>query len=134
VNIAGGSQHIWDSTAFWPVAGIIATLLAGAAAVWAALSAADSKRRLYCTMPEVTPLLTRRPDLPDIEVRSAGKVLANPQVVTVRLVSRGRSDIKSGLFHGGEPLCLDVGAAIEGAYVTTWPGSYDNPVCKLGCR
>src|SRR5260370_32898479 len=80
----------------------------------------------------VSPLLTHRLDLPAIAVRRAGKVLATPHVVTVRLVSRGRRDITREAFDGGEPLCLDVGAAIvEWLEVTTWPSGRPDPVWKM---
>src|SRR5260370_29543303 len=132
-EVVNGAGHpFYDAAAFWPAAGIIVGLLAIAATIWVTLRAANPKRRLFYSMPVVTPLLTPRPDLPDIEVRRAGKVLANPHVVTVRLVSRGRRDIPRGALDGGEPLRLDVGAAIvEWLEVTTWPSDRPDPVWEM---
>jgi hypothetical protein len=121
MNVAGG--HIYTSGAFWGVAaGVIVGLLGIAATVWVTLRAANPKRRLLYSMPVVTPLLNPRPNLPDIEVRRAGNVLANPHVVSVQLTSRGRRDIAREAFDGEKPLCLDVGVPIvECLKVTTSP-------------
>jgi hypothetical protein len=129
VDLADGS-HFFTSATFWgPTVGAIVGVLTTAVLVWVTLKAASPKRRLYCEMPVVTPLLRKRPDLPqDIEVRRGGEVLADPHVVNVELTSRGRLDIAREAFDGGEPLRLDVGAPIvECLNVTTSPSDRPDP-------
>jgi hypothetical protein len=93
VDIAS-SHHIWDSAAFWPAAGIVVGLLAIAATVWVTLRAANPKRRLYYALLTDTPLISRHHDLSEeLKVTYGTRQLAEPRIVTVQLVSRGRRDI-----------------------------------------
>jgi hypothetical protein len=70
-------------------------------------------RKLVYSMPTATPLLATPPGISsDIEVRHGGGVLVNPQVLEVRLQSRGRRDIRRDDFEGGKPLELDVGIPV----------------------
>jgi hypothetical protein len=132
MNIAGGSHHIWDLTAFWPAAGIIVGLLAIVATVWVTLRAANPKRRLLYSMPVCTSMLNRQSELPELKVIYGAKQLESPHVVNVELASRGRTDIPRNAFDGGKPLRLDVGAPIvECLQVTMTPPDRPEPACAI---
>jgi len=120
MDLAG--SPLYTSGTFWAIVGVAAVLLIGIATIWVTLRVANPKRRLYYSMPVSTPLINRRPDLPpDIEVRRAGNILANPHLLSIELTSKGRQDIARQAFDG-EPLRLDVGAPIvECLTVTTSP-------------
>jgi hypothetical protein len=131
VDIADGA--LYASGTFWAIIGVAVAIVVGIAGVWAALRAASPERRLFYSMPVITPLLHQQPGLPqDIEVRrmsedGQGEVLNHPHVVNVQLTSRGRHDIAREAFDGEEPLTLDVGAPIvEFLKVATSPP--DRPV------
>jgi len=130
--IAAGGQFYTNGT-FWAGAGVAVAIVFGIASVWAVLRTGNPKRRLFYSMPVVTPLLNERPGMPrDVEVRRAGQLLTFPQVVNIELVSRGRSDIQREAFDGGNPLCLDVGVPIvECLQVKISPSDRPEPLCKV---
>jgi len=132
VDIAG-SHHIWDSTAFWPVAGIVVGLLAIAATVWVTLRAANPKRRLYYAWLSDTPLITRQHDLSEeLKVTYGTRQLVKPRIVTVQLVSRGRRDIAREAFDEGKPVCLDLSTPIvQCVKVATSPSDRPDPSYAL---
>jgi hypothetical protein len=128
-SVIAAGHPFYDSTAFWPAAGIVVGLLAIAATVWVTLRAANPKRRLYYDLLADTPLITRRQDLSDeLKITYGEQELKSPRVVNVQLVSRGRRDIARDAFDGGEPLCLDLGTPIvECVKVTTSPSDRRDP-------
>ena len=128
VDIAG-SHHIWDSAAFWPVAGIIAAVTVGAWPRRVTRRAANPKRRLYYWLLSDTPLITERDDLSEeLKVTYGPKELKSPRVVTVQLCSRGRRYIARNAFDDGKALCLDLGTHIvECVKVTTSPTDRPDP-------
>lgn len=108
-------ERWYASEIFWTAAtGIVAALI-GAAAVWVTVRVANPRRRLLYSMPTVTPLLNdTKHDLAgaNLEVRRAGKVLSDPHVLGIRLVSRSSRDIPSAAFEREQPIQFDVGAQI----------------------
>lgn len=132
--VANAASLEWyASGTVWGAAGVVAALLSIVVLAWVALRIAYPKRRLLYSMPVVTPLLNAGPDLPcDLEVRCGGAILRYPHVATVKLINKGRNDIRRDAFDGGEPLRLDVGATIiECLQIATWPSGRHKPLVKV---
>src|ERR1035441_806734 len=126
MNAAGG----WYlSGTFWAAAGVVVAVLAAVAVVWVTLAVGFPRRRLYFGLRASAPLLAAPAGIRgDLELRHRGTALADPRVVTVELVSRGRRDIPSEAFDSGQPLVLDIGARIvEVLQVTSGPGILPGP-------
>jgi hypothetical protein len=119
----------YTSGTFWAGAGALAAFVGAVAVVWVTFVVGLPRRRLYYGIRSAAPLLTAPPGMrSDLELRHraaplAGaadgdpgpggwQVLADPRVLTIDLVSRGRRDIPSDAYDGGQPLRLDVGARI----------------------
>jgi len=126
MNVAGGW---YSSGTFWAGAGVVVSVLAAVAVVWVTLAAGFPRRRLYFGLRAAAPLLAAPAGIRgDLELLHRGTALADPRVVTVELVSRGRRDIPSEAFDSGQPLVLDVGARIvEVLQVTSGPGILPAP-------
>jgi hypothetical protein len=92
--------HWYTSGTFYAATGVIAVVVIGAATVWATLFAGSTRRRLFYSLAEDTPLLASTTALAraDLEVLYQGQRVDEARVVTVRLVSRGRRDIGSGVW------------------------------------
>src|ERR1017187_2968263 len=119
----------YTSGTFWAGTGVVVAVLAAAAVVWVTLTVGFPRRRLYFGLRAAAPLLAAPAGIrSDLELRHRGTALADPRVVTVELVSRGRRDIPSEAFDSGQPLVLDVGARIvEVLQVTSGPGILPAP-------
>jgi hypothetical protein len=121
----------YTSGTFWAGAGVLAAVLGTVAVVWVTFTVGFPRRRLYYGMRAAAPLLTAPPGMrSDLELRHRGtpadrkggdhadagdgawQVLADPRVLTLELVSRGRKDIPSDAYDDHQPLRLDVGARI----------------------
>ena len=101
-------------------------------------------------MRAAAPLLTAPPGMrSDLELRHRGtpadhkggdhadadawQVLADPRVLTLELVSRGRKDIPSEAYDGHQPLLLGVGARIvEVLQAASMPASQPPPQITAG--
>src|ERR1019366_7292766 len=121
MDVAGGW---YTSGTFWASAGVVVAVLAAVAVVWVTLTAGFPRRRLYFGLRAAAPLLAAPAGIRGgLELRHRGAGLADPRVVTVELVSRGRKDIPSEAYDDRQPLVLDVGARIvEVLQVTSGPG------------
>lgn len=108
--------------------------LAAAAVVWVTFSVRFPRRRLYFGLRATAPLLTAPVGMrSDLELRHRGTLLADPRVLTVDLVSRGRTDIPSDAYNDRQPLQLDVGARIvEILQVTCEPQTLQAPHITAG--
>src|ERR1039458_175888 len=126
MDVAGGW---YTSGTFWAGAGVVVAVLAAVAVVWVTLAAGFPRRRLYFGLLAAAPLLAAPAGMRgDLELRHRGTALADPRVVTVELVSRGRRDIPSQAYNDRQPLVLDVGARIvEVLQVTSEPGILPPP-------
>src|ERR1022692_3927140 len=103
----------YASGTFWAGAGVVVAVLAAVTAVWATLSVGFPRRRLYYGLRAAAPLLTAPAGMrSDLQLLHRGTPLADPHVLTVELISRGRKDIPNGAYDGGQPLQLDVGSRI----------------------
>jgi hypothetical protein len=117
----------YASGTFWAGAGVLAAVLGTVAVVWVTFTVGFPRRRLYYGLRAAAPLLTAPPGMrSDLELRHRGRpvvsevgdhadawqVLADPRVLTLELVSRGRKDIPSDAYDDHQPLQLDVGARI----------------------
>jgi hypothetical protein len=132
VIVAAG--HWYGSATFWAVAGVAATLLVGVPAI---LVARVPRQHLYYHASPVIPLLnTRHGGLTNLEVRHNGRILADPHVLDLRLLARGRHDIPSNAFDEGRPLVFDLGAeVIDLLQVRREPPTLVNlPVTHAGTR
>ena len=64
----------------------------------------------------------------NLELRHRGTALADPHVLTVELISRGRKDIPNDAYNDRQPLEIDVGARIvEVLQVTSSPPNLPTP-------
>src|SRR6266498_2108359 len=125
----------YASGTFWAGAGVVAAVLRTLPVVWATFTVGFHRRRLYYGMRAAAPLLTAPPGMrSDLELRHRGtppestggehadadawQVLADPRVLTLELVSRGRKDIPSDAYDDRQPLRLDVGARIVEVFQT----------------
>src|ERR1019366_3821474 len=119
----------YSSGTFWAAAGVVVAVLAAVAGVWVTLTVGFPRRRLYCGLRAAAPLLAAPAGIRgDLELLHRGTALADPRVVTVELVSRGRRDIPSEAYDDRQPLVLDVGARIvEVLQVTSGPGILPAP-------
>jgi hypothetical protein len=126
MDVAGGW---YTSGTFWAGAGVVVAMLAAVAVVWVTLAVGFPRRRLYFGLRAAAPLLAAPAGMRgDLELRHHGTALANPRVVTVELVSRGRKDIPSEAYDDRQPLVLDVGGRIvEVLQVTSKPGILPSP-------
>src|SRR5713101_4736271 len=121
---------VWyTSGTFWAGAGTVTAVLGAVAVVWVTFTVGFPRRRLYYGMPAAARLLTAPAGMrSDLELRHHGTLLADPRVLTIELVSRGRKDIPSDAFNDRQPLQLDVGAPIvEVLQVTSKPDALPTP-------
>jgi hypothetical protein len=103
----------YASAALLPATGVVVTLLAAVITAWVTYVVGVPKRRLLYGMPLITPLRTAPVGVgDDLELRHTGKLLAEPHIVKIQLVSRGRKDTPTSLYDSGDPIRLDVGARI----------------------
>src|ERR1039457_548340 len=126
MNVAGGW---YTSGPFWAGAGVVVAVLAAVAVVWVTLAVGFPRRRLYFGLRAAAPLLAAPAGIRgDLELLHRGTALADPRVVTVELVSRGRKDIPSEAYNDRQPLVLDFGSRIvEVPQVTSGPGIVPAP-------
>lgn len=111
MDLAGGP--FWTDGTFWGGAGAVIGLFSIIAIVWVTIRVGRPKRQLWCSMTPATPLLARSGLSNRLRVMYDEELLEAPHTVIVELKSRGRRiDIPSGAFDKGQPLALDVGAAI----------------------
>jgi hypothetical protein len=126
MDIAGAT---YASGTFWAGAGVVVAALATVAGVWVTFSVGFPRRRLYFGLRATAPLLTAPVGMRShLELRHRGTTLADPHVLTVDLISRGRKDIPSDAYNDRQPLQLDVGARIvEILQVTSEPQTLQPP-------
>jgi hypothetical protein len=126
MDVAG----VWyESGTFWAGAGVVVAVLAAVAVVWVTLSFGFPRRRLYYGLRAAAPLLTAPPGMrSDLQLLHRKEPLADPYVLTVELISRGRKDIPNDAYNGGQPLLLDLGSRIvEILQITSEPGTLVPP-------
>lgn len=120
----------WYTSALtWTVIGVAAALLVGAATVYVTWAAANPRRVLVYSMPSAASLLTEStPHLADgdLQVSYQGHELRNPYVVSVRVESRSRKDIRSIDFDQGKPLVLDINIPIVAYLGESTPIEFDS--------
>ena len=110
------------------IAAILVTLLAGFGGPLVVHLVRSRRHKLFYGLPADTSVLTTPHGISDLELRRHGKVLAQPHVLEVQLISRGRKDIPSNAFDKGNPIRFDVGANIvELLEVTSEPKFIKSP-------
>ncbi|MGW1887778.1 hypothetical protein [Streptomyces sp. NPDC001970] len=101
----------YESGSFWQFA--VTTLVAvtvGALGAFATLRANNPKRRLsYRTLTNTSLLTASTRQAAHLSVTYGGIVLERPRLVEVQLRNTGRRDITSSMFHGSDPIKLDLG-------------------------
>jgi hypothetical protein len=123
--------HWYASGTFWAVAGVGAIVLFGVLTVAVTWIVGTARRYLIYSIPTVTPILSSAADpaRSDLQVTLRGEIITEPHVVSVRLDSRGRRDIRSTDFDQDKPLVLDVGARIVAVLARkSFPESLPAPV------
>jgi hypothetical protein len=106
-------------------------VIVGIATVWIGWLAANPTRRLFYSMPTITPLLNSG-HVQGIKVSHNEIVIKAPQVLEVVLTSQGRLDIASSAFDNNIPLQLDVNASIlEILAQKSAPNSHGNPKVEI---
>ncbi|WP_406527345.1 hypothetical protein [Streptomyces sp. I8-5] len=106
VTLAG--EWYGDSGTFWAAAAVVATLIVGIPAAWAAVRAVTPKLRLEYELQSTTDLLGRHGSN-GLAVTHNGAPLASPHVAYIVLTNDGRKDIVSSMFHNLDPLTIDLG-------------------------
>ncbi|WP_143267086.1 hypothetical protein [Amycolatopsis thailandensis] len=102
----------YASSTFWAIAGVAVAIVFGIGAIVAAYRSQNPRRRLYVYVANTTPLMHAKGRDLAIEVRIAGRAVEDPYLLTVRVVVRGRRDIRKDDFDG--PIKLRFGSRIVG--------------------
>ncbi|WP_156077145.1 hypothetical protein [Saccharothrix sp. NRRL B-16314] len=119
----------YASGTFWAIAAVAVAVIAIAVGTWSAFRSANPRRHLHITEDSLVSLLPSGLGLgDDVEVHRRGKVLSNPHVITVSLVSRSARDIPRAAFDG-TPLTLDFGVPVIGL-LEQWSDPGRAAVCK----
>jgi hypothetical protein len=122
---------------FWAGAAAIVGLVSLVVLGWLTWRAANPKRRLWYSMPTVTPLATTGTGIQsgDLKISYSDRPLKSPATANIQLVSRGRLDIPRSAFDDNQPLQLDVGAPIVKVLnVATSPNCAKPPLETDGSR
>lgn len=101
------SETPWYSSGtFWAIAAFAVAVVAIPVGAWAAFRSANPRRRLYIGLANTTPLMHGAgKQVEGLEVRHQGNILTDPQLTTVKIISRGWRDIPKAAFDG--PIELD---------------------------
>lgn len=112
--LAGPTSPWYTSAAFWGAAGLVGILAVGAATVLVTYFIGSAKRELTYGMQYSSSLLGpfSTSNTRDLKVLYGDEQLRQPNIVWLRLISRGRRDIRSEDFDQGRPILLNVGARI----------------------
>lgn len=96
-----------------PVAAFAFSVIVGAASVWVAYAAGFPRQRLLYWIPAAVPLVNApKGHSQGFQLLYNGAKVAQPHLLSVQLISRGRKDILESSFEGGKPITLDLGAPI----------------------
>jgi hypothetical protein len=130
VDVASSPSPFYTNGTFWAGAGAVVGVVSILAIGWVTWRAANPKRRLWYSMPTVTPLVSRGKELSrELKIIYGDHQLESPTTVNIQFISKGRLDIPRSAFDGQQPMQLDVGARIvEVLDVTTSP---DRPIPPL---
>jgi hypothetical protein len=117
MNGMHASAPWYTSGAFWAGASVVAVVLVGAATVLVTWLVGVPKRALLYSVPVETSLLPRygrfaKNAFSDLEITHGGKKLDDPHIISLRLESASRRDIRSDDFDQGRPLVFHVGAPV----------------------
>lgn len=134
MELAG--SPFYTSGTFWAGAGTVVGVISIVAIVWVTIRVANPKRRLWCSMSAVTPLVAREKVLTrELKIIYGDDRLESPHTANIQLVSKGRLDIPRSAFDGDEPLQLDVGVPIvEILNVATSPDRPIPPVKNVASK
>jgi hypothetical protein len=115
---------LYASGTFWSAVISIVGILVAIAGIYVSYVLAVAKRRITYEMPVSAPLMSAPPGVrTDLRVLHGDKELADPHLLAIRLVSRGRRDIPSSSFDQDRPLLIDVGIPIIAVLETTFAPS-----------
>jgi hypothetical protein len=96
-----------------PVASFAVAVIVGIAGVWVAYLAGFPRQRLLYWIPAAVPLVNApRGPGHGFQLLYNGAEVAQPHLLSVQLISRGRDDISIDFFEDGEPISLDLGVPI----------------------
>lgn len=112
-----------------PIAGVVATLLAGVATAWVAYAVGVPRRKLLYGLRTVVQVIPSTEDHSSaLELMHGGERLEHPRILKILLEGRGSRDISSQAFDSGEPIKLDVNAKIFAVLkLTSKPESLTSP-------
>jgi hypothetical protein len=115
--LAASPSPWYTSAIFWTIAGVVAVLLVGAVTIAVTWVIGVPKRSLVYSLPVVTSLLPRgtrfaENAFDELQVAYGGKPLKDPHIVSLRIESRSRRDIRSEDFDQGKPLVFRIGVPI----------------------
>lgn len=123
-----------------PVAGFAFSVIVGVASVWVAYAAGFPRQRLLYWIPAAVPLVNAPQGRSHgFQLLYNGAKVAQPYLLSVQLISRGRKDIPEGSFEG-KPITLDLGVPIidilqndpAGRHAFEPATSLDNHALKIG--
>jgi len=96
-----------------PTAAVVATLLAGIVAAWAAYAVGVPRRKLLFALTLAAPVLpTGQSEASELVLQHHGTILAHPHVLKIQLLGSGSRDIPSQAFDSGKPIEIDVAIPI----------------------
>jgi len=129
MSVASIAAEWYTSGTFWAATDPVAVILGAAAGVWVTLAVGFPRGRLYYQLQAVAPLVIEAEGMRgELELRHRGNLQADPQVVTIKLVSRGRKDITSDAFDKHQPIRLELRApVVEVLRVTSEPDDRPTP-------
>ena len=113
-----------------PIAGVLATLLAGLGGAWAIYAVGVPRRKLLYGLRAVAQILpgNASDSSGKLELLHDGTAVAQPRVLSVQLTGRGSRDVPSTCFDNGAPIQIDVGARILAIlHVGSEPASFIAP-------
>lgn len=104
----------YESGSFWQF--MITTMIAiaiGALGAYATLRASNPVRRLsYRPLIDTSLLTASTRQAAHLSVTYGGTVVQRPRLVELELRNTGQRDITASMFHGGDPIKIDLGAEV----------------------
>jgi hypothetical protein len=113
--------HWYASSTLWTAVVSLAAAFITIAGSIIAYSAAMPRRSIVYGMPVSAPLISAPSGVkPGLRLLHGDEELADPHLLEIKLVCRGRRDIPSSSFDQDTPFCIDVGIPIVALLQTTF--------------
>ncbi|MEU7526769.1 hypothetical protein AB0A74_13630 [Saccharothrix sp. NPDC042600] len=107
VQTSVSAEAWYASGTFWSIAAVVVAVVAIVVGAWAAFRSTSPRRVLHVVLDSVVPLRAAPGWGYPIEVRLPDRVLVDPHVVEIGLISHGSRDVPQAAFDG-RPLEIDL--------------------------